>query len=38
MAVTAVVLMAALSGSALSTGAVTEFPGGYFDTRTRESF
>ncbi|MFC2144310.1 hypothetical protein ACFLQM_01345 [Acidobacteriota bacterium] len=38
MAVTTMVLMAALSGSVLSPGAVTDFPGGYFDTRVRESF
>lgn len=38
MVVTTVVLMAALSGSAVSTGAVMDFPGGYFDTRVREKF
>ena len=38
MVVTTVVLMAALSGSALSPGAVTDFPGRYFDTRVRENF
>ncbi len=38
MAVTAVVLMAALSGSVLSAGSVTYFPGGYFDTHGRENF
>jgi len=38
MAVTSVVLMAALSGSLLSPGAVAYFPGGYFDTHGRESF
>jgi len=38
MAVTAVVLMAALSGSVLSAGAVTYFPGRYFDTWERENF
>jgi len=38
MAVTAVVLMAALSGSVLSPTAVTYFPGGYFDARERERF
>ena len=38
MAVTAVILMAALSGSVLSPVAVADFPGGYFDTRVRESF
>jgi hypothetical protein len=38
MAVTAVVLMAALSGSVLSAGSVTYFPGKYFDTWERENF
>jgi len=38
MVVTTVVLMAALSGSALSPGAVMDFPGRYFDTRVRENF
>ena len=38
MVVTTVVLMAALSGSALSPEAVMTFPGGYFDTRVRENF
>ena len=38
MVVTTVCLMLALSGSALSPGAVKDFPGGYFDTRVRENF
>ena len=38
MVVTTVVLMAALSGSAFSPGAVMDFPGRYFDTRVRENF
>ena len=38
MVVTAVILMAALGGSVLSADAVADFPGGYFDTRGRESF
>jgi len=38
MAVTSLVLMAALGGSVLSPGAVTYFPGRYFDTHGRENF
>lgn len=36
MAATAVVLLAALAGSVLSTGAVEYFPGSYFHTHVRE--
>ena len=38
MVVTTVILMAALSGSALSPRAVMDFPGGYFDSQVRENF